>query len=58
MVRSYGRLKLVARLEHFDDKCLPSLLKRLAKAEGCERVRESNYSDPCALIYDEASRPG
>lgn len=54
--RSYDRLKLIARLTSFDHQCLPSLLKRLAKAEGCERAKPENFHDPCGLIYDEATR--
>lgn len=56
MTRSYDRQKLMARLEELDHQCLPSLLRRLAEAEGCRRHGAGSYSDPCQLKYDATTQ--
>lgn len=40
-----------AMLKRIEDLPMPSLLPKLARAEGCEKV-DNTYSDRCQLRYD------
>lgn len=49
--RRYDVDKMLQRIE---DQPMPSLLLKIAKAEGCERV-DNVYSDRCQLHFDVGS---
>ena len=53
MTRRYDACEMLKRVE---DQPMPSLLPKIAKAEGCTRT-ENLYSDRCQLHFDlEAMR--
>lgn len=51
MKRRYDANALLRKIE---DQPMPSLISKIAKAEGCERT-VNVYEDRCALAYDLAA---
>lgn len=52
MRRRYDTAQLLDRLS--EDVCMPDLVRRLAKAEGCDRIGKVAFDveKPCGLRYD------